>query len=103
MKRIALTDGSGRWFDREKSIHFDEDTYWNGHNHISKATGSQWEHQRLYRTAGGRWILASWSAYQEVRDSYEEINDAAATVWLVLNGHDAHPSVSEQYSALEIG
>lgn len=61
MARIPLTDGSGRWFDSAKTESFDEETYWNGNNHISKATGSQWDHERLLRTAGKRWILETWS------------------------------------------
>jgi hypothetical protein len=28
MKRIALTDGSGKWFDAEKAELFKEETYW---------------------------------------------------------------------------
>lgn len=61
MARTVLTDGTNRWFDKSKAERFEEDTYWNGNNLISKATGSQWDHQALYRTAGKKWILASFS------------------------------------------
>lgn len=57
MNRIVLTDGSGRWFDGEKAQQWEEETYWNGNNHISKTTGSQWEHETLYRTKGEIYIL----------------------------------------------
>ena len=45
MRRQATTDGSGSWFDLDKAESFEEETQWNGNNHISKATGSQWEHE----------------------------------------------------------
>jgi hypothetical protein len=102
MKRTALTDGSGRWFDASKAEAFDEDTYWNGSNHISRATGSQWYHEVLYRTAGGKWIRHTWSTYQGERDGYEEIDADAAARWLVENGYEPHPAVSAEYAALEI-
>jgi hypothetical protein len=52
MSRIALTDGSGRWFSDTTAEYFKEDTYHDGRNWISKATGSQTEHEGLYRTKG---------------------------------------------------
>lgn len=87
MKRQALE--GGRWFDRDGARIFEEDTFWDGHNHISKATGSQWNHEALYRTVGGRWILHTWSQWQGSRESWSEIDDTDAARWLVTNGHDA--------------
>ncbi|MBZ5574867.1 MAG: hypothetical protein LAO09_23685 [Acidobacteriia bacterium] len=46
MTRQALTDGSGAWFDRSAAEAFEESTTWDGRNHISDATGSQWNHER---------------------------------------------------------
>ena len=34
MKRIALTDGSGSWFDKDTAIEFEEDIFWNGNNQV---------------------------------------------------------------------
>ena len=79
MNRIPLTDGTGRWFDASKAEEWDEDTRWDGNNHISIATGSQWHHERLYRTAGGVWIMHSSSNNQGSKDEFDEISaDAAA-------------------------
>ena len=36
---------------------WEEGTRWNGNNHISLATGSQWDHQKLYRSRRGRYWL----------------------------------------------
>jgi hypothetical protein len=102
MKRIVLTDGSGRWFDIDKAERFDEDTYWDGRNMISKATGSQWHHEVLYRTAGGKWILHRWSQWQGDRESWTEVTDDAAAAWLVTNGYEPHPACAREYEALEI-
>jgi hypothetical protein len=102
MQRQALTDGSGRWFDLDSAECFDEHTWWNGNNHISKATGSQWDHEKLYRTAGGRWILNQWSQWQGSSETWEEINDAEAAAWLVTNNHEPHEACEEQYNELRI-
>jgi hypothetical protein len=42
MRRQALTDGTGRWFDLDKAERFEEATFWDGRNRISLATKSQW-------------------------------------------------------------
>ena len=52
MKRVSLTDQSGQWFDSEKSEIYKENTYHDGKNWISKATGSQWEHEAVHVTKG---------------------------------------------------
>ena len=81
MKRVALTDGSGQWFDSDKAEKFSEKSYWNGNNHISKATGSQWEHESVYLTKGGKWILNHWSQHQGSRETYEVVSDQEASEW----------------------
>lgn len=101
MTRTVLTDGSGRWFDRSKAEQFDEDTYWNGSNMISRATGSQWDHETLYRTVGKQWIVYRTSGWQGVTDRYELIDDETAAKWLVENGHE-NPDVAAQIEALEV-
>ena len=85
MKRQTLTDGSGIWFDRAAAVRFDEDTRWNGNNHISVATGSQWDHEALYYTKSGRWVLYSWSQWQGSLDTWKQVDEAAAVRWLSAN------------------
>lgn len=48
---------------------------WNGSNHISQATGSQWEHESLLRTAGGWWVLHRWSQWQGVSPTNRNVGD----------------------------
>lgn len=85
MNRIALTDGPG-WFDRDKATCYEEGTRFNGSNHISLATGSQWEHEELHHTKSGSWILCSWSDWQgSGAPTYERISEQDAADWLIRN------------------
>ena len=91
MARISL--GNGKWFDDDKAKTFHESTTWDGNNHISDVTGSQWEHELLYRTPKGTWVLHAWSQWQGARSSYDTISEARAIEWLIANGHhDAVPA-----------
>jgi len=67
---------------------WNEATDWDGRNHISRATGSQWEHEWLYRSRKGRFYLESTSQWQGSRPAAGWITDAAAVRWLLLNGHE---------------
>lgn len=64
-----------------------EETDWDGRNHISRATGSQWEHQTLYQSRKGRYYLVHRSQWQGSRDYAEWISPEAATQWLLLMEH----------------
>ena len=83
MTRRAL-DGS-RWFDDATSTRFSEDSYHDGNNFISRATGSQWEHETLHLTAGGSWIVHHTSQWQGSTDSYTEVSTADAVAWIIQN------------------
>ncbi len=81
MKRIALSNATGLWFDAEKAELYKEETDWNGSNWISRATGSQWSHEAVYVTKSGKFILNSWSDYQGSKETYELIGKEDAAVW----------------------
>jgi hypothetical protein len=99
MERQNL-DGGG-WFDRSAAQLWDEARRWDGRNHISVATGSQWEHERLYRSRKGLWILHAWSQWQGTRERWQVIGADEAAEWLVKNGHyDAVPA--EALAASEV-
>lgn len=83
MARISLSNG--KWFDPSKAIKFSENTRWNGNNHISVNTGSQWTHQTLYYTKSGVWVLYRTSQWQGSTPSYEVIGTDQAAGWLTLN------------------
>jgi hypothetical protein len=73
----------GGWFETDKARKFVEDSWWDGSNHISRATGSQWEHQQLYYTASGNWVLCFWSQWQGVKTTYTRIDESSAINWLM--------------------
>ena len=76
------------WFELDRADAIHEDTWWDGSNHISIPTGSQSEHQVLYRTAMGRWVLHCYSQWQGVPDTYEFISEQRARDWLLGNSRD---------------
>ena len=82
MKRQALDNGS--WFNIKTAEAFGEETRWDGNNYISCATGSQWDHEEIYRTKSGRWVLHHWSQWQGSTLATEISNEEAAR-WLVIN------------------
>lgn len=64
-----------------------EATYWDGRNHISKASGSQWDHQTLFKSRKGRYYVLRSSDWQGARNHVEWISDEEATRWLLHNEH----------------
>lgn len=84
MARINL--GHGKWFETDSAACWKEDTRWDGNNRISVATGSQWDHEELYHTRSGAWILHEWQCSHE---SYSVINAVSARVWLIDQDHAA--------------
>ncbi|MGH3693226.1 MAG: hypothetical protein ACRDRX_04370 [Pseudonocardiaceae bacterium] len=87
------------WFDPDKARWFTEEADWDGSNNVSVATGVYSEHQMLYRTKGGRWVLHCWSQWQGTMPSYEFVSDERAREWLLLCGHDT--AVAEHFGAAE--
>lgn len=86
MNRAVL--GDGRWFDKEKAKGYEDDTRWNGHNHISVATGDQWVRSKLWHTASGMWILETSGPFSMSYDYPVQYADAMR--WLIDNGHFSH-------------
>lgn len=94
MKRISIT-GLPVWFDSDKAEVYKENTQWDGRNHISLATGSQWDHEAIYVTKGGKFILKHWSNIQGTRETYEIISSSQAAEWFAKQGFpdDQIPSI----------
>ena len=88
-------DGGG-WIDLDTAKKFAEDRNWDGRNMISAATGSQWEHETLYRSVGGVYVLHTWSQCQGSRDTWERIGIHNAVAWLLQN--DYEPELAAELS-----
>jgi hypothetical protein len=99
MKRqtYEAIDGRTLWFDVEKADEFDEDTNWNGSNNISVPTGTQTEHEILYKTRKGAWVLNEWSQWQGSIQTWKEIEGEVAAQWLIQNSHYNTVKNTEDY------
>jgi hypothetical protein len=102
MNRINITDENGlrtsNWFNKDSAESFDEAKVWNGSNHISKVTGSQFEHERLYITPKKRFVLNTWSNFQGTADTYTIIDKDDAVEWLIRNEY--YTEVEEAFAGL---
>lgn len=101
-ERILLSDGTGRWFDPAKASIFEEATYHNGSNWISIATGTQVDHEKLFVTAGGVYVLKAWCDCQGSGDSYEVISSKEAAIWMIKNEYELSEELETVFSQLEI-
>lgn len=59
-----------------------------GNNFISRATGTQWDHETLYRSRKGRFYKECTSAYQGSTPHAEWVSPEEAVRWFVLNDHE---------------
>lgn len=87
------------WFNTDAATKYDEDTNWDGNNHVSVNPVGKYGHQAIYRTKGGRWVLNTWSQWQGSEDKYEFVSDATAKDWLIRNDEDA--AVKQWFGELE--
>jgi hypothetical protein len=87
MARYRMDDGT--IIDTEKAAqNWNETTDWDGRNHISRPTGGQWAHQRLYKSKKGRYYVEHSSDYQGSREHVEWVSPEEAARWLLLNEHE---------------
>lgn len=87
MSRYRMDDGTV--LDTDNATHWwGENTRWDGSNHISVATGSQWNHQRLYRSRKGRYYIERTSQWQGSTPGAEWVSKRDAAAWLLANEHE---------------
>lgn len=98
--RQPLDDGG--WFDLDTAQSWDETTTYNGNNHVSDATGSQWEHETLYRSDKGAWILEHTSQWQGRLPTWRRVDPAEAAEWLIRCGHDVPEELADAAAELEV-
>ena len=72
-----------------------EDTRWDGRNHISVNTGSQWNHETLYLSRKERYYIVHESAWQGSLPHASFIDDEDAAHWLLANGHELPEALME--------
>lgn len=100
MKRQAIE--GGRWFDVDKAQKWEEDTHFDGSNKISCATGSQWDHEALYLTAAGAWVLNHWSNREGRGATWCMVDAEEAARWLIANSHELPEVLNDAAAGLEV-
>lgn len=95
MARYKMQDGTVIDTDNATDS-WDEATRWNGNNHISVATGSQWLHQTLYRSRKGRYYIVHTSQWQGSTPHAEWVSPQEAARWLLANEEEL-PDDLKQY------
>ena len=85
----TFTMDDGKIVKTENAVEkWKEDTFWDGRNHISKATGDQWVHETLYLSRKGNFYIVTSSQCQGSRDRAEWIDDEGAAKWIIANERD---------------
>ncbi len=87
MSRISLKEGG--WYDHSTTVVYGENTQWDGSNHISRATGSQYDHEQLHLTKGGSWVLSANSQWEGRLESATQVDSGRAAAWLCRNEYDS--------------
>lgn len=79
------------WFDigAPGAASYYEGTRRDGTNNRSLATGSQWDHEELWRTAGDRWVINWWSERQGHAERWYFIDNDQARDWLTRNEYSS--------------
>jgi hypothetical protein len=67
---------------------WEEKRWHDGRNFISKATGTQWNHETLYESRKGRFYKVCTSQWQGSHDHAEWLDENEAVRWLLLNDHE---------------
>lgn len=100
MSKYRMEDGSVINTDKASSS-WNEDTRWDGSNHISVATGGQWEHQRLYRSRKGRYYIEHWSDWQGSVGHCEWVSEHEAVRWLLANDEELPTDIAHLADDIE--
>ena len=87
MKQQKLTERRG-WINLDTSQPFEELVCRSGCSHLSTATGSPYDHEALWRSRFGHWILHAWSQVQEPSETWTKLAPSDAAHWLIHNGHE---------------
>lgn len=87
MDRQSLAGGA--WFDYQKAEKFTERMEADDDGEpVSLATGSSAEHEELFRTRHGSYVLRHWSMDPNAPTTLNQIDILAAAAWLVRNGYE---------------
>jgi hypothetical protein len=89
MRKIVLSDGSGRWFDADRAKKFEaKSIISHGGEEICRATNVPGLWENLYLTQHGSFVLVrTYDGYAPDAEGAVEMEVTNAVRWLVSNGH----------------
>ena len=96
MARYRMSDGTIVDTDNS-SKNWDEAQDHDGQNWISRHTGTQWNHERLFRSRKGRYYIERSSDWQGTTSACEWISNEEAARWLLL----AEVTLPDELATLE--
>ena len=92
----------GKLVNTDKAtLAYNEITRWDGRNHISIPTGSQWRHETLYLSNAGRWYIEYTSNYQGEIPRASWVSPEEAARWLLLCEDELPESLAPLIDTLE--
>jgi len=87
--------------DTNKAIErWDERCDFDGHNMVSRATGSAWDHETLYCSSRGKYYVVEESQWQGTLPSARLVSPREAAAWLELMEIEL-PEELRQFSEVE--
>jgi hypothetical protein len=86
------------WFDRDRADQVQGRREWDGNNLADVHVGAN-RSQTLYRTAQGRYVLHTTSAWVNEKDVWQYITPERAREWLTINKND--DVIEEWFGPLE--
>lgn len=89
MKKVPLTDDSGRWFDIDSAKAFNADSFISQDGQeVCRATNVPELWETLYVTKYGSFILVrTCDRYCPQAEGVVEMDPPSAVQWLIANGH----------------
>jgi hypothetical protein len=88
MNRITLADNSGRWFDIDAARRFDEKGMLaEDGTFVSLASGNSWEHETLYLTTNGTYIMHFFNDHNPSLSQFQLYDEEKGVQWLLRNGY----------------
>lgn len=89
MDKVSLTDNSGRWFDKDSAKEWREAVILaDDGTPVSMATRNSWEHETLYLTKAGSFVMWFFNEHNHSLSQYVEWDEDKAAKWLLANGHN---------------
>jgi hypothetical protein len=90
VRKQELTDNSGRWFDMDSAkVYLEAVMLAPDGTPVSRAAGNSWEHETLYLTTHGTFVMHFADEHNPTLNQFVEWDVKKAVKWLLANGHGA--------------